>query len=217
MYKFMLNKVPMPVTPEKITMKINGKNKTIDLINGGECNIIKTTGLTDIEFDLLLPNHRYPFAYYHDGYKRAWYYLQRFEMAKTRRTPFTFSVHRKLPDGRLLYDTVMKVTMEEYTVKEDAKEGFDVVVSIKLKQYREYGTKRIKLIGEGQCVKGRYREATFKPKTPCVYKVQKGDTLWSINKFFYGSSLSYKYHGIVKANKLSSCEDLPVGLMLKIP
>ena len=30
-----------PVTPEKISIKINGNNKTVNLINEGEINILK--------------------------------------------------------------------------------------------------------------------------------------------------------------------------------
>ena len=35
--------------------------------------------------------------------------------------------------------------MEEYEINEDAEEGFDVILSIKLKQYKPYSTKKIKI------------------------------------------------------------------------
>lgn len=63
-YYFFLGNTMLPVPPPRMNTKINGKNKTINLINEGEVNLIKTPGLTEISFDFLLPNSRYPFANY---------------------------------------------------------------------------------------------------------------------------------------------------------
>ena len=122
-------------------LKIGNKNKTTTLINEGEVNILKQAGLTDISFDLLLPNVKYPFATYKSGFKNAKYFLDEIEKLKVNKKPFQFIVSRTFPDGKMLFDTNMKVSLESYDIKEDAGEGFDVVVSIKLKQYKDYGTK----------------------------------------------------------------------------
>lgn len=42
MYDVYLDKILLPVTPSNIDMKIKNANKTINLINDGEVNIIKT-------------------------------------------------------------------------------------------------------------------------------------------------------------------------------
>ncbi|UZN00560.1 hypothetical protein OL548_14135 [Lysinibacillus sp. MHQ-1] len=47
-----------------------------------------------------------------------------------------------LPTGNLLFDTNMTVSIEDYEIKESADNGFDVIVRIQLKQYREYGNKK---------------------------------------------------------------------------
>ena len=61
MYEMRIGGVLFPVTPGKISYRINSKNETITLINGGEVNIIRTPGLTEITVDeLLLPVQRYP-------------------------------------------------------------------------------------------------------------------------------------------------------------
>ena len=44
----------MPVAPSKLQLKIKNQNKTVTLINESEVNIIKSAGLTEITFDLLL-------------------------------------------------------------------------------------------------------------------------------------------------------------------
>ena len=59
-YYFYLGKTLLPVAPQKLQLKIKGANKTYTLINDGEINVLKTPGLTDIEFDALLPNVKYP-------------------------------------------------------------------------------------------------------------------------------------------------------------
>ena len=144
-YHIFLGNMLCPVAPSKIDIKINGQNDTVTLINEGEINILKQAGLSDISFDLLLPNVKYPFAVYTSGFVVASYYLARLEKLKTEKKPFQFIVSRTLPNGRTLAGTNMAVSLEEYSIKEDSKEGFDVVVSVKLKQWRSYGAKTCKV------------------------------------------------------------------------
>ena len=42
MYYFYLDKLLLPVAPEKLELKIKNQNKTMKLINEGEINQIKT-------------------------------------------------------------------------------------------------------------------------------------------------------------------------------
>ena len=55
-YHFYMGKTLCPVAPSKLQLKIKGQNETLTLINEGEINILKKPGLTEISFDLLLPN-----------------------------------------------------------------------------------------------------------------------------------------------------------------
>lgn len=112
-------------------------------MNDGEVNIIKKTGLTDIEFEVLLPNVKYPFSVYPNGFQSATYYLDKLEKLMISDKPFQFIVNRMMPNGNLLFDTNMTVSIEDYEIKESAENGFDVMVSIRLKQFRAYGNKRL--------------------------------------------------------------------------
>lgn len=145
MYDFYLDKICCPVAPEKLQIKINNKNKTLTLINDGEINFLKKAGLSEITFDLLLPNVKYPFAVYKDGFKKADYYLSELEKLKTSQKPFKFKVIRQLPNGKVLFSTNMKVSLEQYSIDESADNGFDVKVNIKLKQYKDFSTKTCKI------------------------------------------------------------------------
>ncbi len=60
----------LPITPEKMQIKINNANDTLTLINEGEINILKTPELTDVEFECRIPQVKYPFAAYKSGFRR---------------------------------------------------------------------------------------------------------------------------------------------------
>ena len=102
MYYLYINNVLMPVTPGKITTKIKNRNKTVDLASGGELNILKAPGLTDVSFELLLPAAEYSFARYENGFKSPDYYLEMFEMLKANKQAFDLLVIRSLSAETLL-------------------------------------------------------------------------------------------------------------------
>ena len=61
-YHVYLGDTEIPIPPEKIDLKISGNNKTLTLINDGEINILKNPGLTELSFEILLPQVQYPFS-----------------------------------------------------------------------------------------------------------------------------------------------------------
>jgi len=203
-YDFYLDKCLLPVAPDKLQIKINNKNESITLINEGEVNILKSAGLTEIEFECMIPQVSYPFAVYKAGFKGADYFLDCFEALKTGGRPFQFIVSRKRPDGGKLFGTDMKVSMEDYRIMEDAKEGYDLKIKVKLKQWRDYGAKTVNIsfaASSPQAVVETQRETVSSP-APAVaqtYTVRKGDCLCVIAKRFYGTESKYKV--IYEANK----------------
>ena len=131
-YDFYLKKCLLPITPDKLQIKINNANETLTLINEGEINILKTAELTDVEFECRIPQVKYPFATYKSGFKGASYFLDYFESLKVDKKPFQFIVSRTMPNGKVLFSTNMKVSMEDYKITEQAKDGFDLTVKIKI-------------------------------------------------------------------------------------
>ena len=200
-YDFYLKKCLLPVPPSKLTLKISNANKTVTLINEGEVNLLKQAGLTDVEFECLIPQVEYPLAVYKSGFKGADYFLDYFESLKTSRKPFQFIVCRRRPDGNGLFDTNMKVSLEDYQITEDAKNGFDLKVKIKLKQWRDYGTKTVRIRSETkvEAVSQRETDSSPAPEAAQTHEVQKKDCLWKIAKKFYGDGS--KYTVIYEANR----------------
>jgi len=222
-YDFYLDAMLLPVTPSKLTISIDNKNKTMVLINDGEINILKKPGLTDISFTALLPQTKYPFAVYKNGFQKADVFLDKLEQLKASQKPFQFIVSRTFPNGKLLFDTNIKVSLEDYKIIEDSKNGFDVNVEIKLKQYRDYGTKTVNVtIKQSKPVatvqNTRPAESSPAPKvTAKSYAVAKGDTLWAIAKKYYGDGS--KYTKIFEANKgvLKNPNVIYPGQVLALP
>lgn len=198
-YNFFINGTLLPVTPSDITTKIKNQNKTVNLINESEVNVLKDAGLTEISFRLLLPNVRYPFAHYEGRFHKAIYYLDLLEALKMGKRPFRFIVSRMMPGGAILSYTNMLVSLEEYKIEEAADNGMDCVVSVELKQYRYYGTKAVSVSFAGRTgLSGDNGGRETKPPDG-TYMVKEGDTLWNIAKHTYGSGMDYRK--IYEANK----------------
>ena len=186
MYELYMKKILFPVTPSKISMKINGKNKTVNLINEGEINIIKTSGLTEFSFELLLPMlTKYPFASYENGvFQDANYYLKKLEKMKTQKKSFPFLLIRYSPRKEYLSETRLPVTLEDYKVVEDYNDGLDVRVSVSLKQWKAYGTETlvIKKNKKGKKVTTKKKKARVAFQKGKTYTVKPKDSLAKIAK-----------------------------------
>lgn len=221
-YYFYLGKTLLPVAPQKLQLKIKGANKTYTLINDGEINVLKTPGLTDIEFDALLPNVKYPFAVYKNGFTRAKSFLEVLKNYKQDKETFQLIVTRTLPNGKMLFDTNMKVSLESYTIKEDAKNyGMDVMVTVKLKQYRDYATKtcNIKFASSKPKIVPQPVRAAENPPKPAnqTYTVVRGDCLWNIAKKYYGNGSKYTVIYNANRDKIKNPNLIYPGQVLTIP
>ena len=222
-YKFYMDKVLLPVPPSKMTTKISNKNKTVTLINDGEVSILKSQGLTEISFDLLLPNVEYPFADYKSGkFKNAKYFLDKFEKLKSNKTAFQFIVSRELSKGKDLFSTNITVSLEDYSIIEDAKEGFDVTASIKLKQYKPFSTKVVQLqttiaasSSSGVIFIPAKEETPPKVNTSTIppYTVKSGDCLWNICKRYLGDGS--KYWSIAELNNIKNPHLIYAGQVIR--
>ena len=212
-YACYLGGVELP-TPAKLTVKIKSKNKTLILLNEGEINFLRTPGLSEIVLPLTLPMLT--------GSRSPDYYLGVLERLKTSKAPTQFILVRVSPDGRALYDTNMRVSVEDYNIVEDAKEGLDVSVDVNLKQWRSYGTKTVKVEQPAENTQmqtvsvEKERDASTAP-TAKTYTVKAGDTLWALAAKYYGSGAQYTKIYNANTDKISNPNLIYVGQVLTIP
>lgn len=119
--------------------------------------------------------------------------------------------------------------MEDLNITEDAQEGRDIKVSVTLKEYRHYGTKKVVFVQppapatgeakqeekreEAKITENRDTSTATKPKT---HVVKRGDTLWGLAKRYYGNGSLYPK--IVSANpKIKNPNLIIDGWELVIP
>jgi len=214
-YFFFMDKTLLPVAPPKMQIKLNNKNKTVNLINDGEVNILKSPGLTEVSFEVLLPNAQYPFANYFMGFQASDHFLNLFNRWKVNFNPFQFIVCRMNHNYDFLFDTNLKVAMEDYEIIEDANNGSDVIASIRLKQYKPYATKTLDV----KTNKDGTKTATIKTarettkEIPQIHKVIAGQTLWQICKAKLGDGS--RWQEIAKLNNITNPNALNVGQVIK--
>ena len=130
------------------------------------------------------------FSYTPDMELNAANVIQLLESWKETKLPIQFIVCRTSPAGKYLFDTNIKCLIEDFTTEEDAEEyGMDVMCSITLKEYRDYGTKSVKLKEtlnkDGSTTKTASQtntRSTSGKSVPSSTKAQEGDTLANIAK-----------------------------------
>ena len=221
-YYFYLGNVLLPIPPSKLELKISNNNKTYDLINYSQINVLKNPGLSSLEFEVVLPNTKYPFAMYKNNFQNAKYYLGVLENLKVNRSAFQFIVVRKFPNGKDIFNTNIKVALEEYTITDTTEEGFDTKVKIKLKQYKEYSTKKVQVTIKQYRPPAVTRTVTTNNTAVAKpsgqnYTVKRGDCLWNIAKRFYGNGAKYTTIHNANRSKIRNPNLIYPGQVLWIP
>lgn len=147
-YQVFLGRMLLPVTPGKIETKITDQNATINLIDGSSINLLKLPGLREVSFKCQLPYIERPYAHYKDGFLGPEKFIVYFRELKRLKQYFQFVISRSMPNGNPLPQTNIKMAIDDFWIVEDAGEGADVVLEIRLKEYKVYGTKKAKIVND---------------------------------------------------------------------
>lgn len=190
-----------PITPSELSIKVGSNNKVVTLISEGDINILKSPSLIEVEFEARFPMRKYPYSREVSNFQT---YYDKFKELKEDKRPFRFIVARTTPKGKRTWDTNLLMALEEFEISESADEGDDVLVTFSLKQYKEYGVKRMNVNDYGTSkptatVTKEDRSTDNKTATTQTYTVKSGDCLWNIAKKYYGNGS--KYTAIYNANK----------------
>lgn len=222
-YEVYLDDIRLPIPPEKIPISYPGQNKTANLINGEEINLVRPAGLAEISLDVVFPQMDYPAAVWDGSVDNAEDFLDHLQDLKESKTPFEFIVIRDGPGRFSSFDTNLDVTLEDYKVSDDVKEGFDLTVSISLKEYRNYGTKIMNFVlieDEAETVQAAEEsgaERKGEPENAGSYTVVSGDSLWKIAKQLLGNGNRWQELYDLNRDKISNPNLIHPGQVLTIP
>ena len=192
-YQLYLDRMLMPVTPGKMLFRYRGKNQRLALLDGGELTQMRAGEGAEVSLTLSLPRRHYPFARYEWRFVEPEVFLRRFLSLKRERRPFRFICSRMTPAGRLLTDTNLRVSLEDFTVTECAEEGGDLSVQLLLREFQNYSAvkvaveanQRVAIAGPSMSA-GADRETDNRPQYT-THTVVRGDTLWGIARQFLGN------------------------------
>ena len=214
-YEVYIDDMLLPIPPQKIPIKYPGQNKTVTLINGDEINLIHPPGLAEISIDVIIPQMNYPCAAWDGSIDDAEDFISRLQDLKDSKGSFEFIVIRDS------YDTNMDVTLEDYKVSDDVKEGRDLAVSITMKEARHYGTKIMNFtIIEDQATPTAETSEEDRPAEQTqakTYTVQGGDCLWNIAKKQLGDGSRWKEIHNLNLDKIRHPNVIHAGLVLTLP
>lgn len=197
-YDFYIDGMKLPFAPPSLEISVGSRNETVDLINGGAINILHDPDLIEVSFEARIPMRTYPYAPQVNSFDD---YYSKIKQLKEDKKPFQFIVARATPGGRVTWDTNLTMALESFTFNEDWEEGDDVLIQFELKQYKNYGTKTVKVSNGNQVTKtsGGNTTRTEKTTEQSSYTIQSGDCLYNIAKAAYGDGS--KWTVIYEANK----------------
>jgi hypothetical protein len=179
-YIFYIDKVLLPVAPSSVNITHKNMNSVINLINDAEFNMLKQEGLQEISFKFMLPSQRYPFARYLGFYQKPSYFLNKLKNLKKKAKPFQLIIIRTYPSLRqqAYFNTNLKVSLEDYSVEENAEEGMDVYVEIKLKEFIDPRPKQYIANADGT-VSTQNQRWTDKVESR-IKEMKYGDKIWQV-------------------------------------
>lgn len=213
-YAFYVDGVLFPITPQRMNIKFKNRNRVVTLVNEGEFNILKESGLQEISFDACIPAVKYPFAQYLGGiFLPIIYYIELIKKLKNSKKPFNFVIIREGSIGVLGYSHCMKVSLEDFQIKEDAGEGRDVIVSLNLKEYKDSNRAIVSAISGGLITTTKVRDSASKTIAK-TYTVKAGDTLYNIAKKELGNGS--RYLDLKTLNNLANANSIKVGQVLRL-
>jgi hypothetical protein len=190
-------RVRLPVTPGRITVTSPGRSGSVSLIDNTEISIPGGPGLREIAFEALLPNARYPFAVYDgDLFRPANFYLTLLTRLKNAASPFLFTV------GGGETELSLEVTLEDFTIVDDAANGRDIEVGIRLREVRSAAARALST--------GGYT-AEAAPETVVT---GPGDTLWSVAKRTFGDGS--RWVELASGNRGVPPNRVPAGTVLRV-
>lgn len=215
----------LPVNPEEIKVSTALAIEKYNILKLGQIALPSHLELREFSFEVELPKRIYDYVETKNKFKGADYYLRLFRKWRRELIPIQFIYGLDINNDTKTENEVesYSVLIEDLEVTETAGEEGDKKVSIKLLEYRPYGKKELKLIKSTTASEKKvYKKQasskdTVNAKTTGYHVVQKGDSLWSIAKKYYGNGAKCNYIYNANKDKIKNPAMISIGWKLKIP
>lgn len=199
-----IDKMLLPIPPEEIETSIKNKNEVVSMINGDDLNLLKKPGLTEFSFSIRLPVVDFPSVQHFtpqnvilDGLEK----LKKANKGKDGRTSDFFKGDQSIdyknrkkgeegaPDGRVFQFIVIRhgdgmvnsvnktVTLEDYRIVEKVEDVGDLIVEIKLKQYIQLKTTKMRweeIDGKLKAISETMKKPVAPEPGKALYEKEKG-------------------------------------------
>lgn len=178
----------LPTTPEEIEISSTLAIETFNVLKLGQIAVPTNMELQTYSFECEFPHSTRFYTHTNKEFQNSDYYLKEFEEWRNGLVPIRFIATNEISESINIL-----VLIEELTIKEKAGEEGDKYIAFKLLEYKPFGKKiPVEPLDSKKGVKKKASSSVqTNPKSVGSYVVQKGDTLWSIAKKYYGSGTQY--------------------------
>ena len=195
--------VVLPITPESFTIDHGNHIETVNLHTIGDYHLPSGRTLFTCKISGMLPRQQYPFVFAGSSLN-PYEYIYFFELTSDKKQVCRFAVSDT--------PTIADVYIENFQYGE--KDGTnDVYYTITLR--RHMPVKAVQSTDSTSSEITNTRTTPLNIATPQQYTIQRGDTLWSLCKKFYGDPLLYPK--LAKANNIPNPDLIYDGNTLIIP
>lgn len=203
----------LPILPEKIDITESGDNKTYNIINLGEVNVINLPKLTNISFESYFPMNG-DLSIDSEELFIPSVYIKKINdwRNKSQKIRFIFT------GGPLEINALFSI--ENFKYEEHGGEVGDIYYSLDLKRYKPYSAKKVivKTVTDGTVAATKVDTPEARADnapTPKTHTVVSGDTLWHISKMYLGDGS--RYPEIATLNNISNPDLIYPGQVFQIP
>lgn len=178
----------LPTTPDQIDIFTTLAIEKFNVLKLGQIAVPTNMELQTYSFECEFPHSTRFYTHTNGDFKNSDYYLNKFEEWRRELVPIRFIATNGISESINILALI-----EELTITEKAGEEGDKYVTFKLLEYKPFGKKiPTEPISSKKVAKKKASSSVqTNPKSTGSYVVQKGDTLWSIAKKYYGSGTQY--------------------------
>jgi hypothetical protein len=178
--------VRLPVNPGEIPVEHPTENSRYNVLGTGEIIVPRIPNLRQISFEGFFPQNIEPFVLTKNGFQKAAFYVELFTGYMNDRKPVRLVINRVMEDGETLFDTNMKVIVENFRAADRGGETGDIYYELHLSEHRPYGPQAVTITMPAAPTQPAVAVATPE-RAADTDIINVGDTVIANGKYWYSS------------------------------